>query len=66
MVTEIDSDILCPKCKSEYTQMIHRRKVVKMFTRKKRFVCLECKRLFYKELSNDQAKAQSQLTRLIC
>jgi len=51
-VTQVRSLTLCPKCNSEYTQLVHRKKLVKLLTKKNKHMCLDCGKQFYAKLSN--------------
>ena len=47
MEAKQDYLLRCPKCNSEYVHRIHRPRVIKMITQKKRYVCSGCGRRFY-------------------
>jgi len=44
---ELINHTLCPRCHSEYSQMVHRKKLVKLFTHKKKYLCANCGKQFY-------------------
>ena len=58
MKSEQSNLIKCPSCESDGCQLIHWPRLVKMFTSRKRFVCLACGKLFHVE----RAKARIDLS----